>query len=111
MPALRDDKQFDTAEINLPSLTKQVEAKLKLTSKPNVYKKFQQSFSTETPKSISDEDRCYSKDLNNLIYILILLCIVVMIMMIKAQNEEGLSKGMVDMKTENLFRSILNKSN
>ena len=100
--ALRDDKQFDTAEIN----AKSTPAK-QINTKPNTYKKFQQSFSAEAPKSISDEDRCYSKDLDKLLYILILLCIVVMVMMIKASSEEGLSKGMVDMKTEDLFKSIL----
>ncbi len=105
MSVLRDDPQVD---LNAP--TKYVKKMNNVTfEKKGSYDRFKQPFSAKSPKSIDDDDRCYSSQLNSLLHILILLCIIMVIMVVKAAEEEGLSKGMVDLKTENLFRSLVNK--
>jgi len=114
MSALRDDKNFDLPEINAPSgknsnkSNGKLNGKLsdKLSSKLAV--NFKQSFSSAAPVKVPDEDRCYSKELDQLVYLLLLITIIMIVMMMKAYSEEGFGKGIKDAKTEAIFREIMN---
>lgn len=66
--------------------------------------KFTSVFSDEKPKKISDEDRCYSKDLDKLIYLLILISIVTMIMILQAYSAEH---PIDDKLTDKIFKDML----
>jgi hypothetical protein len=104
MAALRDDLGYVLPEINAPTLTKKLEKNLRPATKVD----FKQTFCTAEPEKITHGKVYFSKDMESILYILMLIVVITIIMMLRAYSEEGFGKGLKDAKTELTFRQIMN---